>query len=123
MIRAASPVHLPTETHPPRRLVSPSTNERVCGGILGREIVWTAAHPRLEGLELLRALGDDLADDALDALLAARHRPGATVAPACMHDLASALRDANTALGASDTMSPYSQLSQAHQAPLRAMWT
>ncbi|KNE71262.1 hypothetical protein AMAG_15504 [Allomyces macrogynus ATCC 38327] len=104
---------------PPRRLVSPTTNERVCRGILGREIVWTAAHPHLEDLEPLRALGDDLADNALDALLAART---SSAAPACMHDLATALRDAVTALDEGDTASPYTHLSPSHQASIRAMW-
>ncbi|KAJ3359380.1 hypothetical protein GGF32_009398 [Allomyces javanicus] len=108
--------------HPPRRLVSPSTNECVCGGILGRDIVWTAAHTRLEDLEPLRTLGDDLADNALDALLAARHGPAGSAAPACMHDLATALRDAVTALDEGYTKSPYTQLSPAHQAAIRAMW-
>ncbi|KAJ3369370.1 hypothetical protein GGF31_005274 [Allomyces arbusculus] len=107
---------------PPRRLVSPATNEHVCGGILGREIVWTEAHPRLEDLEPLRALGDDLANNALDALLTARHGSAGSAAPTCMHDLATALRDAVTAIAAGDATSPYVHLSPAHQASIRAMW-
>ncbi|KAJ3359381.1 hypothetical protein GGF32_009399 [Allomyces javanicus] len=39
-----------------------------------------------------------------------------------MHDMATALRNANTALDAGDSTSPYTHLAPAHQAALRAMW-
>ncbi|KAJ3369404.1 hypothetical protein GGF31_005311 [Allomyces arbusculus] len=103
--------------HPPRRLVSPAIGEQVFAGTMDRTVAWTAMHPRIEDLEALRTVGDPLADDALDGLLAAR-----ATASVPMHDLVSALRDAATALNAHDTTSPYSQLAPHHQTAIRAMW-
>ncbi|KNE70501.1 hypothetical protein AMAG_14625 [Allomyces macrogynus ATCC 38327] len=103
--------------HPPRRLVSPAIGERVFAGTMDRTVAWTAHHPRIEDLEALRTVGDPLADDALDALLAAR-----ITASVPIHDLVSALRDAATALDAHDATSPYTQLAPHHQTAIRALW-
>ncbi|KAJ3351404.1 hypothetical protein GGF32_004299 [Allomyces javanicus] len=104
--------------HPPRRLVSPAVGERVFAGTMDRTVAWTAQHPRIEDLEALRTVGDALADDALDALLAAR-----ATSSVPMHDLVSALRDAAAALDAHDATSPYFQLAPHHQTAIRALWS
>ncbi|KAJ3369371.1 hypothetical protein GGF31_005275 [Allomyces arbusculus] len=103
---------------PPRRLVSPALGETFFAGILGSAVAWSNTHPRLEDLEALRMTSDDIADAALDALLTVQSSETAV----SMHDLATALRDANTALDAGDTTNPYTHLVPMHQAALRAMW-